>query len=208
MAGPDNINNSQWVVPTRFNELQNIQTVKKMELRKMFLSECSHLLPEELWDMILDVVFDKDSLVAYFEFKRKDKFYMDDHYLFQGNEKGWNLALAKIRANVNPFDIQDDIPTDTYCSGLCELYGLMEEVYFACPDEKGNKCDCHWTHHVFNSEDDFNAYYYAKKRHVSWIYNASGGRLWSLCALTTSHLHCPGIVMPVSFIGGHPLTPD
>ena len=205
MAGSDNNNNEQWKVSQQFLKLRLQQKEKKMEVRKMLLS---HILPEELWDIILDLVFNADSIVAYFEFKRKDQFYMDDHYLFRGSEKGWCLALEKMRSNVNLLDLQDDIPTDTYCSGVCDLIRLMDGAYFACPDEEGDKCDCHWTHHVFTSEDDFNAYYYAKKRHVSCIYNASGGRLWCLhhgdtpsapYGVSPSHPHCPGIVkMPIN----------
>lgn len=206
MAGSDNGDNEQWLMPRRFKELKLIQREKKIELRELLLKECYHILPEELWDLILNIAFDKDNIVAYFEFKRKDNFYNDDHYLFCGNEKDWELAVDKMRSNVNPFDLQDDIPTDTYCSGKCELIRQIDGVYSACPDENGNKCDCHWVHNVFNSEADFNAYYYSKKRHISWKYDAGGGKLWSIyrdtqlapsassAQLAISHPHCPGIV--------------
>ena len=174
-------NNEQWIIPAKFKELNKIQTQKKNELRDTLLKDCLHLLPEELWDIILNLLFNAESIVAYFEFKRKDKLYMDDHYLFRGTEKEWPIALNRIRSNVNPFDLQDDIPTDTYCSGFCELSLHMNEEYIECPDAKGHKCDCHWSHRAFNSEADFNAYYYAKKRHVLWTcYNGSGWQLWSI----------------------------
>jgi len=190
MAGSDN-NNEQGKVSQQFLKLRLQQNEKKMEVRKMLLS---HILPEEVWDIILDLVFNADSIVAYFEFRRKDQFYMDDHYLFRGNEKEWHLVLAKMRSNVNQFDLNDDIPTDTYCSGICTLIRLMDGVYFACPDEANNKCDCHWTHRDFNNEADFSAYYYAKPRSVSWVYNVGGGKLWSLHNGDTPR--------------GHPVSPD
>ena len=170
MAGSDNNNNEQWRVSQQFLKLHLQQKEKKMEVRKMLLS---HILPEELWDIILDLVFNADSIVAYFEFKRKDQFYMDDHYLFRGSEKGWQLALSKMRSNVNPLDLQDDTPTDTYCSGVCDLIRLMDGAYFACPDEKGDKCDCHGD----------------TPYRVSSF--ASNG-------VSPAHPHCPGIVkMPI-----------
>jgi hypothetical protein len=186
-----NINgyNEQWKVTAQFKELNKLQTHNKNELRDMLLKSCCHLLPEELWDIILELLFNADSIVAYFEFKRNDKFYMDDHYMFSGSEKGWRLALAKMSSNVNPFDLYDDIPTDTYCSGVCELIRQTDGAYFECPDEKGNKCECHWTHRVFSSENDFNAYYYSKKRRILWSYNAGRGKLWSIDNVDPTRRH-------------------
>ena len=147
-------NNEQHKVPSRFAELRAIQTQKKNELRSILLNEYCHLLPEELWEIILTIVFSDQTQdqIAYFVFKRKDNLYNDDHYIFEGTEKAWSFALAKMRSIVNPNDQQDDIPTDTYCSGMCEyLSHKNETTTLACPDELGNKCECRWTHRVFAS---------------------------------------------------------
>jgi len=143
-------NNEQHKVPMRFAELRQLQKQNKEKLRYMLMHDALHILPEELWDMILALLFtsDDDDMVAYFAFKRKDTLYNDDHYMFEGVEKDWTLAIAQMRSVVNPDDLQDDIPIDTYCNG----------ALVACPDEFGNRCECRWTHHVFNRHYAFTKY--------------------------------------------------
>ena len=63
--------NEQHKVPARFAELRQIQKQKKSELRDILLTEYAHLLPEELWDIIISLTFTEDQIVGYFEFKRK-----------------------------------------------------------------------------------------------------------------------------------------
>jgi len=153
-----NGNNQQHKVANRFVELKSLQKDKKHQLRKMILEEYNHLLPEELWDVILELLFEKEECVGYFAFKRKDSFFNSDHYLFEGTEKGWSLAVNKMRSIVNPADAMDDIPTDTYCSGLCDIHSLETGLYVACPDEHGKKCDCRWVHRVFETTEDYLKY--------------------------------------------------
>ena len=146
--------NQQHIVPMRFAELRELQKNKKNELKVFLLEEYSHLLPEELWDIILTMVFTEDGQDrrAYFTFTRKDEIYVDDHYIFSGTEKDWLLAIKHMRSLVNPNDDQDDIPTDTYCSGLCILLNN------SCPDEHGNQCACRWKHHVFKKQAHYIRY--------------------------------------------------
>jgi hypothetical protein len=173
-----NDNNEQYIVPRRFAELRLIQKQKEDELRSLLHDEFDHLLPIELWDIILSMVFTKEQLIAYFGFKRKDSFYKDDHYLFEGTEKDWSLAIEQMRSVVSPHDAQDDIPTDTYCSGFCEQ--LTEGLLVSCPDEFGNQCDCRWNHYMFNIHE-FTKYrnnYYLLSRNK--IRLSEKGYLWNL----------------------------
>jgi len=144
-------NNQQHIAPARFAELRKLHKNQKNELKLILLRDYCHLLPEELWDIILEMVFSADQR-AYFTFIRKDDVYNNDHYTFEGTEKEWSMALTYMRSVVNPEDHQDDIPSDTYCSGLCEM------LYFACPDEDGNQCACRWKHRVFLTKDYFTRY--------------------------------------------------
>jgi hypothetical protein len=144
--------NQQHIVPMQFAELRELQKIKKNELRVVLLKEYCHFLPEELWDIILSMVFSEDDDKAYFTFTRKDEIYVDDHYIFAGTEKDWLLAIKHMRSTVNPNDAQDDIPTDTYCSGLCILLNK------SCPDEHGNQCACRWKHHVFKKQAHYIRY--------------------------------------------------
>ena len=135
-------------VPIRFAELRLMQKQEKNKLRIILLDEFCHLLPEELWDIILSMAFLENHIVAYFAFKRKDTIYNDDHYMFKGTEKEWPLAIEHMRSVVSPYDEYDDIPTDTYCCGLCE----NPDNPISCLDEYGNKCGCRWYHRVFVSD--------------------------------------------------------
>jgi hypothetical protein len=144
-------NNQQHSVPARFAELRELQKKNKKELRVILIQEYYHLLPEELWDIILQMVYCDDPR-AYFTFIRKDDIYNNDHYCFEGTAIECSMALAHMRSFVNPFDTQDDIPTDTYCSGLCEM------LQMPCPDEHGNQCACRWNHRVFKTQDHFTRY--------------------------------------------------
>lgn len=147
-------NNEQHIVPARFAELRKLQKNKKNELRVILIQEYCHLLPEELWDIILTMVFSEESedRRAYFTFIRKDEIYNNDHYTFEGTAIECSMALAHMRLFVNPEDHQDDTPTDTYCSGLCEM------LQMACPDEYGNQCACRWKHRVFKTREHFTDY--------------------------------------------------
>ena len=168
----DNINeqynNEQYKVPARFEELRMREKKKKDDLRIFLLKECCYLLPEELWDIILDMMIVKSSssVVGYFAFKRRDRFYNDDHYLFKGTEQDWLLAINKMRSIVSPTDLADDIPTDTYCSSICEILALEQGTPFPCPDEFGNKCECRWTHRVFETVEDYDRYFTMNKENI------------------------------------------
>jgi hypothetical protein len=137
--------NEQDIVPTRFAALRYMQKQEKDKLRIILLADFCHLLPEELWDIILSMAFLENQIVAYFAFKRKDTIYNDDHYMFKGTEKEWPLAIEHMQSVVSPYDEYDDIPTDTYCCGLCDNPDN-------CLDERGNKCGCRWSHRVFVSD--------------------------------------------------------
>jgi hypothetical protein len=170
--------NQQHKIPTRFAELQQIQKQKKSELREILLTEYAHLLPEELWDMILIMIFSKDQIVAYFAFKRKDSFYNNDHYMFEGTEKDWLLGIERMRIHVNHYDVRDDVPIDTYCGGICR--NLASGVQ-SCPDEFGNKCTCRWEHKVFNNPDEFIHYRQHTNAHVHHrMILGKNGVLWDL----------------------------
>ena len=170
--------NEQHKVPARFAELRQIQKQKKSELRDILLTEYAHLLPEELWDIIISLTFTEDQIVGYFEFKRKEqyRFYNNDHYMFEGTEKEWLIAIKRMRIFVNPSDLQDDIPIDTCCKRICQ--NLLQ----SCPDEYGNKCSCRWDHKVFNNPDDFIHYRQHDQMHLVHhrMIVGKNGFLWDL----------------------------
>ena len=149
-----NGNNQRHKVPEQFMQLRQKQVENKAAVRLLFLNDLQHLLPEELWLMILSFMFTPAERIAYFTFKRHDQFYHNDWYVFAGTEEEWFKALVQMRSTVNPFDLQDDIPTDTYCSGICQTTPALEAGQFQpCPDEQGHRCECHWSHSVFETEE-------------------------------------------------------
>lgn len=161
-------NNDQYKVSERFAQLKVIQKQKKDEVRNVLVG---HILPAEIWEIILSMAFAEKDVVGYFAFKRKDSFYNDDHYIFEGTEEDLSLAIIKMRSVVNLFDIQDDTPTDTYCSGFCEM------LEASCPDEQGNRCECRWRHRVFDSVDDYEKYfnfYHIKIRVRNYVLSENG----------------------------------
>jgi hypothetical protein len=139
-------NNERHKVPEQFMQLRQKQVENKAAVRLLFLNECGHLLPEDMWIMILSYMFTPEERIAYFTFKRYDQFYYNDWYVFAGTEEEWFKALVQMRSTVNPYDLQDDIPMDTYCSGICHT------VMGACPDAQGHRCQCNWAHTVFETE--------------------------------------------------------
>jgi len=173
-------NNEQHIVSRRFHELRLVQKQKKDTLRLFLLNELAHLLPEELWDIILLMVFTDEDQIAYFGFKRKDTIYNDDHYIFEGTEKDWPLAIEQMRSVVNPYDEQDDIPTDTYCSGSCEYMSVRDGLPVSCPDEFGNRCECRWAHQVFNTHYTFTNYRIMCEHIVIKTRLSENGYLWNL----------------------------
>ena len=150
-----NGNNQRHKVPEQFMQLRQKQVDNKAAVRLLFLNDCRHLLPEDMWLMILSFMFTPEERVAYCTFKRRDQFYYNDWYVFAGTEEEWFKALVQMRSTVNPFDLQDDIPFDTYCNGICQTTPALEAVQLQpCPDEQGHRCECHWSHTVFETEQE------------------------------------------------------
>ena len=145
--------NQQSIVPNHFASILKKQQEEKKELIKFLVNECSHLLYEDMWNYICNIMYPNDEeTIAYFAFKRINIFYKDTYYLFSGTEKILYKTMELLRTYVDPDEPLDSTPIDTFCSGTCVINSDT------CPDKNGNYCCCMWNHITFNSQEEFNKY--------------------------------------------------
>ena len=140
--------NQQWIV-SMFGQVERQQQKQKSIVRLMFLNEYDYLLPEELWDIILVYMFQKDEYIVHIVFEKLYFYHQDYYYFFSGTKKqmadSMNVLKNDITHNV-------DLPIDTYCNCRCLHTGQQ------CPDENGTKCGCTWIHTLFPTEKTLKNY--------------------------------------------------
>jgi hypothetical protein len=159
--------NQQSVVPTHFASIRKKQQEEKKVLINFLVNECSHLLYEDMWNYICNIMYPTDEkTIAYFAFKRKNIYYKDTYYLFAGTEQKFHNSMNILKSYVDPGELLDSTPMDTFCSGSCSINSET------CPDKNGNCCDCMWEHITFNSREEFNTYtdYIHKNAHNESYY--------------------------------------
>jgi hypothetical protein len=137
----------------------------KEEVKNLLLTEYLHLLNEDMWNYILDIAYSEKDCVAHFVFYRQNIFYKDTYYLFAGTQQAFEKSMKKLRLEIDESneiyknnvmrdtsDELDDTPVDTFCSGTCIIKNET------CPDKNGKRCECHWEHLSFDSENEYSDY--------------------------------------------------
>jgi len=137
--------NQQWVV-SMFNQVEQQQQKQKSVVRSMLLKEYAHFLPEELWGIIVNYMFQKEKCVVHIIFEKLYFFQQDYYYLFSGTKKQLTNSMNFLK---NDISHNVDLPIDTYCNFRCLITKQQ------CPDENGTKCGCTWIHSIFPTETTF-----------------------------------------------------
>jgi hypothetical protein len=100
----------------------------------------------------MDLYPKNEEPIAYLAFKRVNIYYKDTYYIFMGTEKKLHTSMHALKQCVDPNDMLDDTPFDTFCSGCCIINSE------SCPNKNGDYCECHWEHITFDSQEEFNIY--------------------------------------------------